>query len=147
MELEDVIEHPNKFVIQSFLVQLRIFTSKNWDASSSLFFFAISDDFFKQLRHQRRFDDLFDIIWAILETLLSRSDLRENKDAQWKTASVVELLMQVFSRLDRDSPDFWTEEIITTSLNLMVSAAELHNPVFCELINLSRSFLICHTYY
>jgi len=31
-ELEDVIDHPDKFVIQSFLVQLRILSSKNWDA-------------------------------------------------------------------------------------------------------------------
>jgi len=133
-ELEYVMEHPDKCMIQSFLVQLRIFTSKNWNALSSLFYFAVQDDFFRQLQHPRRFQNLFDIIWAILETLLSRSDLRENKDAQWKTASVFELLIQVFSRLDRDSPDFWTEEIITTSLNLMVSAAELHYPVFCVLI-------------
>jgi len=111
-----------------------IFTSKNWDASSSLFFFAISDDFFKQLRHQRRFDDLFDIIWAILETLITRSDLRENRDAQWRTANTVEVLVEIFSRLDEDSPDFWTEKIIKTSLDLMVAAAKFQYRVLCELI-------------
>jgi len=33
------------------------------------------------MRNQGRFHEIFYIYWAMLETLLSRSDLRENEDA------------------------------------------------------------------
>ncbi len=36
-ELEDVIEHPETYVIQSFLVRLRIYSYKKWAAVQSLF--------------------------------------------------------------------------------------------------------------
>lgn len=108
-ELEDVIEHPDKFLIQSFLVRLRIFSSKNWGNTSYLLLTAL-DDSFRQLEVQSKFSDTFEIIWAMLETQLSRPDLRENKDTQWKTASVVEKLVKIFKFLDSQSPNCWTED-------------------------------------
>jgi len=74
----------------------------------------------------------------MLETLLSRSDLRENKDAHWEIARVLEQLVETFSRLDRDYPDFWTEEIITTALVLILSATEFHDLVLGGLIRFVR---------
>jgi len=74
----------------------------------------------------------------MLETLLSRSDIRENKEAQLETAKVVEQLVETFSHLDRDNPDFWTVEIITTSLDLILSAKKFYDLVLCALIRFVR---------
>jgi len=40
-ELEDVIEHPETYMIQSFLVRLRIFSYRSWEAVTNLFWFCI----------------------------------------------------------------------------------------------------------
>jgi len=134
VELEDVIEHPDKFMIQSFLVRLRIFSSKNWGAIQYLMaWVAFMEDFFRHLQYQRRFVDIFHIIWATLETLLSRSDLRENGGAHRKAVEIVKKLIDVFTCLDRDTPDFWTEEIIKTSLDLLVSATKFYDLIVCYL--------------
>jgi len=139
-ELEDIIEHPDTYVIQSFLVRLRIFSSKSWDALKSLMlWFTFLDDFFiMQLQHQRSFVEIFDIIWVMLETLVNRSDLRENSDAQWGRVEIVRKLMKVFKFLDKESPNFWTEEIITTSLDLMASATKFRGCVFFYMLKFVR---------
>jgi len=130
-ELEDVIKHPDKFTIKAFYVRLRIFSSKIWIAINSLY------DCFKQLLYQGRFVETFDILWAILKTLVShRSGLRENEYAQFGT--VVKQLIEVFTCLDMDSPDFWTEEIIKTSLDVMATATMFHNIVLFYLIRFVR---------
>ncbi len=136
-ELEDVIEHPDKFVIQSFLVRLRIFSSKRWSAMNSLFGSNILDDFIRELQQQLRFVEIFDIIRTMLGTLLSRSDLRENEDAQCKMGRIVNKLIDVLTYLE-ESTDFLTEEIMTTSLDLMASATELHLPILCSLIPFAK---------
>jgi len=132
-ELEDVIEHPDRFVIQSFLVLLRICSLKKWSALNFLLDSANLDDCFRQLWHQGKFAEVFDILWIILETLINH--LQENEDAQLKIRQVVKRLVELFTLLDRDYPArFLTEEIIKTSLDLMVSAAECNCHVFCYLI-------------
>jgi len=70
-ELEDVIEHPETYMIQSFLVRLRIFSNKTWKSIESLFqFHTRLGEGFQELRTQRRFVDIFNIVWVTLETLV-----------------------------------------------------------------------------
>jgi len=138
-ELEDIIQHPDKFVIQSFLVRLRIFSSKKWGAINYLISSDLLDDCFGKLQHQLKFVEIFYIIWAMLETLLNhRSDLRENKDAQWKIGTVVKRLIELLTFLDSYSPDLWSEEIIKTSLDFIASATQLICPILCHLIPFIR---------
>ena len=125
-ELEDVIEHPDKFVIQSFLVRLRIFSSKEWGAINFLISSAPLDDFIWELHHPLKFVEVVDMIWAMLETLISRSDIRYNIAAQSTIGSVVRQLTHVFSFREKDSSKIWTEEIIKKSLDLIVSATEFY---------------------
>jgi len=138
VELEDVIENPDKFTIKAFFVRLRIFSSKLWRAINFLFESAIHEDCFKQPLYQDRFVETFDNLWAILETLLSRSDLEGNKDAHWKIGRVVKRLIEVFTFFEKDSPDFWTEEIIKTSLDVMLSATSFDSLVLYYLIGFLR---------
>jgi len=100
---------------------------------------------FWELQHKLSFDEIFVMIWAILETLLSRSDLRENQDAQGKIGSFVEKLIQVFSCLNTNSSQIRTKEIIKTSLDLinksMISATQFnYGPIACNLIRFVRNF-------
>jgi len=92
------------------------------------------DTCFRQLRHQRKFGDIFDILWAMLETLLSRSDGNENKETQLITTRVVEELICVFTYLKRDSSETLTENIITTSLDLIISIIEINRFGLLDLI-------------
>jgi len=138
-ELEDVIEHPDKFIIQSFFVRLRIFSSKKGGVIGFQFGCSTLDDVIRELLHQLRFVEIFDTIWAMLGTQLSRPDLRENESAQWKIGDVVEKLIEVFTSLDKNFPDFvWTKEIIKTSLDLIASAAKFDLPVLGNLIRFVR---------
>jgi len=121
-DLDDVIGYPEIFLIQSFLVRLRIFSFKSWDALQSLMnWFTFMNIFFRQLQKQRRFFDICDFIWATLETLLSRSDLLKNGGAQWRVGEIVRKLIKILT-----CHDLWTEEIITTSLDLLVSATKFY---------------------
>jgi len=121
VELEDVIEHPDNFLIQSFLVRLRIFSSKKWDAIKFLFESNLVYYCLNQLEQKFRSVEIYNIIWATLETLLSRPDLHKNGDAQRKIGIFVEKLIDVFARLQT----VITEEIIKTSLDLIISANEV----------------------
>ena len=121
-------------MIQSFFVRLRILSSKNWGAVNFLISSDFLDHFFSKL--QLKLDEIFDIIWAMLETLLSRTDLRENKAVQGKIGRVVEKLIEVLSCLKTDSSENRTKEIVKTSLDLITSANEFYE---LNLIRLVRN--------
>jgi len=137
-ELEDVMNHPDKFVIQSFLVRLRILSSKSWSAINCLILSNLLGHCFAELQQRFKLDEIFEIIWATLEHLLSRSDLRENKVAQGMIGQVVEELIPVFSCLNTDSSEIRTKEVIKTSLDLIASATEFYELVTCSWIRLVR---------
>jgi len=125
VELEDVIEHPGKFVVQSFLVQLRIYSSKKWGAIKFMFESNLLNDCSGKFERQLRFVEIFNIIWATLQTLLSRQDLRKHGDAQRKIGIVVEKLIRLFlcdKTVKGGSSKILTAEIIKTSLDLIISA-------------------------
>jgi len=124
-ELEDVIEHPETHIIQSFLVQLRIFSHKRWAAIESLFQFQIRGDGFRELRIQQRFVDIFDIIWAMLETLLFFYP-REELGVELMAEKVVQHFLRELSHLERDSPEFLDANIIRTSLKLIAVITGIH---------------------
>jgi len=89
---------------------LRIFSSKKWGAIDSLFGTAILREYFRQ--NWRRFTKVIYIIWAILETLLSRADLHENKGTQSKLCSVQDKIIDVLACCYRNSFETLAEEII-----------------------------------
>jgi len=140
-ELEAVIEQPETYVIQSFLVRLRIFSNKDWEAIKSLFWYFLPDTFLRELRQQRRFIEMFDIIWAMLETP-RRLDPCEMLSLQKMKDRVVGKLFRELSFLLRDSPEFCNAEIIETSLDLIVSATGSHGIGFPPLISIFK--LISH---
>jgi len=50
VELEEIIEHPETYMIQSFLVRLRIYSYRTWEAVKNLFWFCIEKFGFIHLR-------------------------------------------------------------------------------------------------
>jgi len=104
----------------------------------NLLILSFLEDYCWELQLQLRYFEIFDIIWAILETLLSRSDLRENKDARWKIDKVVEKLIQLFAQLNKDSFKILIEEIIKKSLYFIASATEFNCLVLRHLIPFVR---------
>jgi len=72
---------------------------------------------------------------ALTKLIKEGMDLtRENENAQAKTVEIVKQLIYVLTWFDIESPDFWTEEIIKTSLDLLVSANKLHCVIVSYLI-------------
>jgi len=123
-EREDVIEHPETYMIQSFLVRLRIFSYKRWKAIESLFLFEIQGDGFRELRI-RRFVDILDMIWAMLETLLFFYP-REIYRVKRMADKVVKHFLLVLSHFERDSSEFWDVSTIKTSLELIAATTEFY---------------------
>jgi len=123
-ELEAVIDHPETYVIQSFLVRLRIFSNKSWEAIKCLYCLILPYNFFSELRQQRRFIEIFDIFWALLETP-RRLDRCETLSLLKIPDGIVGKLFRELSRLLMNSPEFCNAEIIETSLDLIVSTTGL----------------------
>jgi len=128
-ELEDVIEHPDTYMIQLFLVQLRIFFYKSWEAIQSLLcYFLRLYDFFDKLWEQQRFVEIFDIIWAILETIF-RLNPSKTPTLEWVVDKVIRKLIWMLSSFVEDSPDLCNAEIIKTTLDLIISATRLYGGI------------------
>jgi len=125
-DLENVIEHPETYMIQSFLVRLRIFSYKSWKAiESTLFEFYTLDKIFKELRILGRLVDIFDIIWTMLETLRLFYP-SESIAVQQMAEKVVVNFLLVLTNLHYSSTEFWDANIIKTSLKLVVATTEFH---------------------
>ncbi len=73
----------------------------------------------------------------MLETLC-RFDSSEKLEIRWTTEEVIEKLIRMLPCLETESPDFLTEEIIETSLELILSATELHRCDLHPLIQLVK---------
>jgi len=112
-------------MIQSFLVRLRIFSRKNWEAIESLFelYTRHIDIIFRQSRTEERFFHIFDIMGAMLETL-RLYDPREKDEVRRMAFRVMEQLIRVMTQLERNSPEFWHTNIIKTSLELVIATSE-----------------------
>ncbi len=141
-ELEVVIDRPDRYVIQSFLVRYRIFLYKSWKAMITLFLFYTwdSNNIIWQLRNEGRFVDIFEILWGLLE-IFCRFYSGENSILNWMTNKVIQKLIWVFSCLEKNSPDFLTKEIIKTSLDLIESATISHCIDLYPLIRLAEILL------
>ncbi len=124
-------------MIQSFLVRLRIFSSKSCDITDKLIA-SLLDDYFWKLQQQCRFVDIFDITWAIIETLFCRSDKRNIFETRWKIARVFEKLIVVLPCINEESSKIFTEEIIKKLLYFIASATEFGCPASHYLIPFVR---------
>jgi len=101
-ELEEVIDHPEEYEYQSFLVRLRICSNKTWRAVLELhedsFTNCITD-----LKNQGRLVDLLDVLWATLETI-KLFDFEQNYDLRSMIDNVVENLIMMLSQLKMNDP-------------------------------------------
>ena len=80
-ELEDVIQHPSKYVVQSFLVRLRIVVSrKTWIVVHK--FLSVLSGENLLLNQPDRFAHNLDILWASMETIRKDSSGRLSDRAQ-----------------------------------------------------------------
>jgi len=138
-ELEDVIDHPDTYVIQSFLVRIRILFYKSWEALETLLDWDW-DKIIRQLNKEGRIVDIFDILCGMLETFC-RFDSCEKSKLEWMTRTVVRKLIEVFSWLEEYSSDSCNSEIINKSLNLMISSATLHRVGFLPFVELAEILL------
>jgi len=120
-ELEHVIEHPSEYQIQSFLVRLRICSSKSWGAVLD-FLNECFEDCLEDLNAQGRLADVIDVLWATWSAIsVFDSDA---KDLFWKADDIVTNFITVLSQLRRDQHPLLNGETLMLPLNIMIAADE-----------------------
>jgi len=122
-ELEQVIQIPSELLVQSFLVRLRIYSSKSWSVIKS-----IIDDFIRQFfpsrNRPRHSGQVLNILLAILETIVK---VQKEEPVCWSTTvTLVEELVEILSKLKGDD-SFLTAETIKNSLELIIGVEQLHH--------------------
>jgi len=124
-ELEKVIQNPSQHVIQSFLVRLKILSSRNWVAVISFFsdYTDNKDGIFSKLMDQRRFVELLNMQWSMLESIRCFEALEI--DLWPTTLEIVYSLIKTLLKLERNDP-LLNMETITTSLKLILATDQFH---------------------
>jgi len=123
-DLERVIQHPSEQEIQSFLVRLRILSTKSWKATKSLFE-SYSSHILSQLEEQGSFVDLVSIAWSMLETI--RDDFDAQEKGLWLTTlKIVCSLNQALVKLGERKDPLLTVKIMKTSLELLLATDQFH---------------------
>jgi len=139
-ELEDVIGHPETYMIQSFLVRLRSFSFRSWEAVESLFCFCTKHFGLLRLRMETRSVEIFDIIWAMLETLCQCDPFREHGALESLTKLLVGKVIRLFSGSRMSNPNYLTEKIVKTSIELVLNVIRLPHIKKSQLIPLVDIF-------
>jgi len=104
-QLDQVIEQPAEFVLQSYLIQLRICSGRCWKAVFSLDLFL--PYCIRELEKKNRSVDLLDILWATLETIqLHLTDSHDDHELWSMTDYVVSHLIRTLSQLEKNDPLF-----------------------------------------
>jgi len=123
-ELEHVIQHPSEYLIQSFLIGLRICSSKSKRAVCTFV-----DEFIQ--RHsrlviwQRKSIEVLNLLWAALEMILNFQP--QEKGSTWSTsARVVKEVVRILCNLQREDPLLLKSDYIQTSLELVLPLEQLH---------------------
>jgi len=140
-ELENVINHPEEYNYQSYLVRLRIYSKTSWRAVLDLYQDSFSHCI-TDLKNQGRLVDLFDLLWVTLETIRhfdyepegvgsSIFDLRSMID------NVVKNLIRMLSKLKMDDP-LLNAETFKLPLEVMIAANDFvvsdddYNSCYCN---------------
>jgi len=123
-ELENVIINPSELLLQSFLVRLRIYSSKSWDIAKSF----IEDCFIRHFRPVyllREFGQRLKVLWTMLGMILAFQPREEERFCRSNTARVImEQMVDILSKLRVDD-SMLTSKTIETSLKLILSVLEI----------------------
>jgi len=112
-ELEDVIQHPSKHLVHSFLLQLRIATScEPCLAVDRLLSYSSSKPY--EINQPDRFAYNLDILWATMETIRPKS----SELSDW-THCTTEGLVTILSFFQRYHPLLLTVDVMKISLQLI----------------------------
>jgi len=106
-QLDQVIEKPAEYILQSYLIQLRICCDRCWKGIRS--FRGQLLNCIRCLKEQNRLDDLIDVLWATLEKMqLPLLDSHREPKSEWMAMAddVVINLTWVLSQLEQDDPLF-----------------------------------------
>lgn len=125
-DLEHVAQHPSEYLIQAFLVKLRIFRSKSLEVVGSFLYFFF-ENMGSILQQQRKFAELLDIHWATLEMIISlqpQEKIRKTHHIE-VTTSLPYQFVEVLSCLERGDPLMKTETY-KTSLELILSSEKVY---------------------
>jgi len=123
-ELEHVIQHPAEQEIQAFLIQSRILSAKSWAAVDPIYSDYQAYEVSGLLAEERRFVELLNMFWSMLETILSY-DARE-KLLWLQTLQVVGSLINILChKIARDDP-LLNENTIKKSLELILATDQFH---------------------
>ena len=123
VELEHIIQNPSEFEIQSFLVRLRILFSrkKSWKAVETLFeLYSARTVCFSRLYNHKRYGDILDILWAMLEIIDHYFNGSEEDGLAWMVVKTVIITVEILFSLERAIPGLWSAESIKTSLDLVL---------------------------
>ncbi len=134
-ELERVIQHRSEEEIQSFIIRLRILSTKSWAAVGSIYF-----DYKKRIRYDNssqlnQFVAGLNIYWSLLETIPT-FDSREK--GLWETTSSV-VCDLIFTLINIERDNLLNEKTIKTSLKLIMATDQLDDREFIERTKLFES--------
>lgn len=126
-QLDRVIQHPSEYPIQSFLVRLRIYSSKSWKAVSS-FIQEFFNSELKKINAQGKFTELLDILLAILEMIdnlepLFRPDI---KQVLRTTTMIVKEIVRILSSLLKGDPSLLKKDTIKSFLEILLTLEQDH---------------------
>jgi len=125
-ELERVIQHPSEHLIQSFLIGLRIYSSKSCRAFCGYVSKFLKYHCWPLMGHQDKFvDEVFILLWAALEMILNFQP--QEGESTWSTsARIVRELVWKLCFLQKVDPQLLKIETIQTSLELILSVEQRH---------------------
>jgi len=125
-QLEEAIQKTDEYSIQSFLVLLRIFSTKSWRATRLIQAGLLFDIHRKLKPHQHRFAELVDLWWLLLETMSRFHEQEQGLSFSKDTAEVVEKLVWTLTQVGRDNPLLHTKSIVMTLLKLLMAIDPIH---------------------
>jgi len=128
-QLDRVMEQPVEYILQSYLIQLRICSGRSWQAVSSLrdfLYYCIN-----RLKQQNSLDDLIDVLWATLEKIqLHYLDSHYNHQL-YIVDDVVQDLIWTLSQLERTDP-LNNAETFKTILKVLLLKHDRFGELFCR---------------
>jgi len=136
-QLEELIQQPLQYEIQSFLVGLRILSGKSWAAVRSLITPYFKDMILECIKYgEHRYDLVLEILWAMLDSI-RLFDWHQEGLWEW-TVIVANYLTYTLSTLEREHPALWNYETVKTSLQLILATDQFHLDDRASFINADR---------
>jgi len=120
-QLEELIQQPLQYMIQSLLVRLRIFAGKSWAAVESFIYLYCQD--MEGIEHEIN-ELILDILWALLDTIHLFN--RHQKRLWERTIQVAYYLTNTLSILEIKRHALWNNDTIKTSLQLILATDQFH---------------------